>query len=109
MVRQNFITGPFRQIEGNLRRKVGQLVRHHGAVYIGATSRPKRREDAHKKTGGSELVLLWRTSSHARAKEAEARLIRWARNRGHLLYEDQRDGGAGLSPDAKEYYVYALI
>ena len=108
MVRQNFIKGHFNQVEGILRRKVGQLVRHHGPVYIGATSKPKRRERAHQRTGGSEIVLLWRTTSYARAKGAEDRLINWARGRDYLLFEEQIDGGGGLSPDADMYYIYVL-
>ena len=109
MVRRNFITGHFNQIEGSLRRKVGQLVHYHGPVYIGATSRPRSREQAHKRTGGSELILLWKTTSYQRAKEAEDRLIFWAREKEHLLFDDQRDGGGGLSPREDVYYIYALV
>ena len=112
MVRRNFIKGHFNQIEGTLHRKVGQLVRYHGPVYIGATSRPRSREQAHKRNGWverPEIILLWKTTSYARAAEAEDRLINWARSREHLRYDDQRDGGAGLSRDASVYYVYALV
>ena len=108
MVRRNFIRGHFNQIEGSLRRKVGQLVRYHGPVYIGATSRPRSRERAHQRTGGSELILLWKTTSYERAKEAEGRLIIWAREQDHLLF-DQIDDAVGLSPTADAYYIYALV
>ena len=99
------ITGPFGQIEGALRRKVGAYARHHEFIKIGATSHPARRERSHRRNGWSKLILLWRTTSYRKAQEAEKMLTRWTWDKA----EAEIDGGGGLSPDQDEYFIYLIV
>ena len=91
-----------------LRRRVAQYARHHGSVYVGATSNPSDAENRHIRRGYLKLITLWRTKSYDQAKKAEKLLIAFAREKGYLD-ENQIDGGTGLNPKERVYFIYVVV
>ena len=108
MVERTHVKGHLSEVESTLHRKVAQYAHHHGSVYVGATSNPRDAENRHIKRGYLKLITLWRTTSYDKVKKAEKLLIAFAREKGYLD-ERQIDGGTGLNPEEREYFIYVAV
>lgn len=103
--------GHLNQLEGSLRRKLGQFTQHYGNIYVGVSYHPERRARQHEREGLSEengwssLIVIWRTTSYKSAQKAERILIDWA---GENSVNMAR-GGAGLKRNAEQHFVYVVV
>ena len=112
-----YSTGHLCDVEPELRRALGQYARQHGHLKVGITVDPVKRfrdhqmERAQQADSWSRMVVIYGTSSWDVARDAEARLVRYAKSAGYEAEVwNEAPGGEGRRPDPSKYcYVYVLL
>ena len=113
-VRWNFWTGHVPEIIPTLRRSLRAYARNAGKFKVGLAKDPEHRWHHYRneKHRWREMVVIYRTTSPDKAREAESLLIEHGRTRYPRKSQNKKRDGGGRRPgiaDGHDYYVYVVL
>jgi hypothetical protein len=98
------------QAMSKLKRKLDGYRSHWSRFYIGVTSAPERRWEAHSLNGWVKMVLLYEAYSTDIAINLERDLIDYAHRCHFQIPPDNRaPGGEGIGNEQLSHYLYLLV
>ena len=109
-IEKNIVSSPFPHASSEIRAKLNGYFRLYSRYYVGSTSDPCARANAHAPRGWTKMVLLYEAWSARIAVDLERELIRWSRQTGHRVEcENLAPGGEGIRSVHSTHYIYVLV
>ena len=93
-----------------VKRRLNGFLASYDKVYIGATTDPRARSEAHEVNGWTKMVLLYKSPWRGSCASMEKAAIAHARESNFLIDPDNvLAGGNSIPHDRDEYFVYVLV
>ena len=103
-------TGKVAESLPRVKARLNGYLASYDKVYIGATTDPRNRSDAHEENGWAKMVLLYKTRSPVSCATMEKAAIKHARSSSFKVKpENVLSGGNSIPGDRDEYFVYVLV